>query len=190
MVSLDSLLMECLTNWLNLSVNCLSPSASPSLLNWLLFCYYPFSRAEPSASSNRWARRTHVCLSTSVLRSAYSTFTCICNLHWHSCVCFFMNMLLNHRICDIKRWDFSVALHFLFPLHISKKADGTAVSKKGKEEKRKELQKEERDRYHSSAVHQCMNRAGYSIILTLPLIYLIISLSMCIIMVNVAPCDE
>lgn len=53
--SLDSLLMERLTNWLNLSVNCLGPpSASPSLLNWLLFCYYQFSRAEPSASSNRW----------------------------------------------------------------------------------------------------------------------------------------
>lgn len=56
----------------------------------------------------------------------------------------------------------------------------------GKEEKRKELQKEERDLYHSSAVQQCMNRAGYGIILTLLLIYLIISLSMRIIMVDVA----
>lgn len=39
------------------------------------------------------------------------------------------------------------------------------------------------DLYHSSAVQQCMNCAGYSIILTLPLIYLIISLSMHIIAV-------
>lgn len=37
--------------------------------------------------------------------------------------------------------------------------------------------------YHSSAVQRCMNCAGYSIILTLPLIYLIISLSMRIIAV-------
>lgn len=57
---------------------------------------------------------------------------------------------------------------------------------KGEEEKRKELQEEERDLHHSSAVQQCMNRAGYSIILTLPLIYLIIFLSMHIIMVAVA----
>lgn len=37
--------------------------------------------------------------------------------------------------------------------------------------------------YHSSAVQRCMNCAGYSIILTLPLIYRIISLSMRIIAV-------
>ena len=67
---------------------------------------------------------------------------------------------------------------FLFPLDVRKKAGAT----KG----RKELQKEERDLYHSSAVQQCMNCAGYSIILTLPLIYHIISLSMRIIVVNVA----
>lgn len=52
---------------------------------------------------------------------------------------------------------------------------------------KKDLQEEERDLYHSSAVQQCMNRAGYSIFLTLPLIYLIISLSMHIIIVDV-PC--
>lgn len=44
-------------------------------------------------------------------------------------------------------------------------------------------QEDERDLYHSSAVQQCMNYAGCSIILTLPLIYLIISLSMHIIAV-------
>lgn len=64
--------MERLTNWLNLSVNCLGPpSASPSLLNWLLFCYYQFSRAEPSASSNRWVVGGAACLPTSVFRSAW-----------------------------------------------------------------------------------------------------------------------
>lgn len=57
---------------------------------------------------------------------------------------------------------------------------------KEKEEKRKDLQKEKRDPYHSSAVQQCMNHAGYSIILALPLIYLITSLSMHIIIMSVA----
>lgn len=54
------------------------------------------------------------------------------------------------------------------------------------EERKKELQEDERDRRHSSAVQQCMNPAGSSIILTLPLIYLIIFLSMHIITVAVA----
>lgn len=57
----------------------------------------------------------------------------------------------------------------------------------GEEEERKqELQEDERDQHHSSAVQQCMNPAGSSIILTLPLIYLIIFLSMHIITVAVA----
>lgn len=46
-----------------------------------------------------------------------------------------------------------------------------------------QLQEDEWDLYHSSVVQQCMNCAGYGIILTLPLIYLIISLSMHIIVV-------
>lgn len=46
-----------------------------------------------------------------------------------------------------------------------------------------QLQEDEWDLDHSSAVQQCMNRAGYGIILTLPLIHLIISLSMHIIAV-------
>lgn len=73
---------------------------------------------------------------------------------------------------------------YIFLFFPEKKARGDCSGEKG--EKRKELQKEERDLYHSSAVQQCMNRAGYGIILALPLIYLIISLSMRIITVDVA----
>lgn len=54
------------------------------------------------------------------------------------------------------------------------------------DEKKKELQEDKRDEHHSSAVQQCMNPAGSSIILTLPLIYLIIFLSMRIITAAVA----
>lgn len=105
--SLDSLLMERLTNWLNLSVNCLGPpSASPSLLNWLLFCYYQFSRAEPSASSNRWVCGRRACLPTSVFRSAwiYLAFVTLGGAdHVYSIVINAFDMLYQRRRPDSPR---------------------------------------------------------------------------------------
>lgn len=76
---------------------------------------------------------------------------------------FLKNALLKSCLCAFKREK-----TFLFALYIWKKVLA--------------VREEERDLFHSSAVQQCMKRAGSGIILTLPLIYFIISLSVCIIM--------
>lgn len=75
-MSVILLLMGSLTNWLNLAVNRFGPKAPLFLLNWPLFCYHRLSRAEPSASSNRWAVRgpyvfAYICLEE-------CTFICFC----------------------------------------------------------------------------------------------------------------
>lgn len=122
----------------------------------------------------------YICLLVCVYLSTFVILTGI------TMSAFFINMLLIFCICNIKYrhffvWHCPISLQY-------KKARGVVdcSGQKGEGEKRKELQEEERDLHHSSAVQQCMNRAGYSIILTLPLIYLIIFLSMHIIMVAVA----
>lgn len=159
-MSLDRLLIERLTNWLNLSVNCFGP---PQLLCHSLIGYCsvitssPGQNHLPAPTGDLW--EAHVCLPTSVFWSV-----CICMYHppWHNHVCLFIKIILIICICNIKCWHFFINDIVLLAFGIKKKKVGLwgwGDEQKGKEEKwKKDLQKEgeeeeeERDLHHPSAV--------------------------------------
>lgn len=135
MESLDRLLIEHLTNWLNLSVNCFGP---PQLLCHSLIGYCsvitssPGQNHLPAPTGDLW--EAHVCLPTSVFWSV-----CICMYHppWHNRVCLFIKIILIICICNIKRWHFFINDIVLLAFGIYIKKSGCGGGGMNKREKKK-----------------------------------------------------